>query len=359
MGEQVVWKFDELPEKGKVAADRVPYSGYIYLDTQGGTASALRKYDYAYHDGRMLATAHENWDTTAFKEPTARGGLLGRSLGLTTMRTPNWHGHCNGWAAAAIRHAEPQKAVKVNDVVFTPADIKGLLAELYLYNDTLHLAGITSTLDAGTFHAVLGNWLGRGLHPLGMESDPSDEKWNYPVYAYACNSAKRSNNRVEVKLNLVYAKDSDDEYQESPRIQKVKYFHYTLQLNGAGEIVGGQFHNDSSIIDMLWVPLQPKASGQPGHERGNPYIDVRRILAIWRASVPEEKRRDWFVIDPAKEDRIHPKELVWGRRILPVQDPNANRAAEAAANAADPDDRTAARPETASPVADEPSGRYW
>jgi hypothetical protein len=159
-----------------------------------------------------------------------------------------------------------------------------------------------------------------------MEADPSDEKWNYPVYAYASSFAKRSDNRVEVKTNLAYAKDSDGEYMKSPRIQKIKYFHYTLTLNDAGEIVGGQFLNDSSIIDMLWMPLRPKQSGQPGHERGNPYIDVNRILAIWRASVPEEKRREWFVVDPAKEDRIISKDLVWGRRILPVQDPDAKTA---------------------------------
>ena len=34
-----IWKFDSLPEKGGVDEARVPYSGYIYPDRQGGTRS--------------------------------------------------------------------------------------------------------------------------------------------------------------------------------------------------------------------------------------------------------------------------------------------------------------------------------
>ncbi len=63
------WKFDDLPVKGGVGDERVPYSGAIYLDKYGGTVSALRKYDQAFHRGRMLATAHEQWDTIGVPAP--------------------------------------------------------------------------------------------------------------------------------------------------------------------------------------------------------------------------------------------------------------------------------------------------
>lgn len=318
---QFVWRFQELPTKGMVAKSRIPYSGYIYPDTRGGTASMLRKYDRAFHDGRMLATGHENWDTSAFKEPTPRRGLFGIPFG-TTLETPYWHGHCNGWTAATMRHAEPKKNVKVNDVVFTPSDIKGLLAEIYLYNDTIVLVGEPYAMNAGTFHVVLANWLGRGNHPLGMEADPTEEKWNYPIYAYAASYAMRSSQVVEVKLNLAYAKDSNGEQDQSELIQKTKYFHYDLTLNRAGDVVGGQFYRDSSMIDLIWVPLRPKKSGETGHERGNPHVDVDKVLAIWRASVPEEERRKWHVVDPAPADRIKNSGLAWGRRLLPTQNPD-------------------------------------
>ena len=51
-------KFSELPTKATVPAYRVPYSGYIYPDTAGGTVNALWKYDQAFNGRRGLATSH-------------------------------------------------------------------------------------------------------------------------------------------------------------------------------------------------------------------------------------------------------------------------------------------------------------
>lgn len=303
-GTDFVWRFDDLPTKGGVEKVRVPYSGAIYLDRFGGTASALRKYDLAFHQGRMVATAFEQWDTTAFQEPVSRSaGVFGRRR-VTSMATPNWHGHCNGWAAATIRHAEPQQSVRRGNVVFTPADIKALLAEIYIYNDIADLSGSSGNIQAGLFHAVVANWMGRGTHPLGMEADPGREKWNYPAFSYNSTFVKRSPRQVEVKLNLAYAKETQSEYQQGPRNSRVKYFHYRLDLNEAGEIVGGQFYGDSARIDMLWVPLQPKTGGQPGNDRGNPHVNIDEVLAIWRESVPAETRAAWRIADPAPADRL-------------------------------------------------------
>ena len=327
-GTDFVWKFDDLPAKGGVEGERVPYSGAIYLDRYGGTVSALRKYDQAFHGGQMLATAHEQWDTSAFQEPVvSRGGLFGGRR-VTRMATPGWHGHCNGWAAAAIRHAEPQRSVTRNGVVFSPADIKALLAELYIYNEIADLSGSAANIQAPLFHAVVANWLGRGAHPLGMEADPGPQKWNYPAYSFTSTARKSSQRQVDVTLNLTYARETQGEYQRSPRNSRVKYFHYRLDLNPAGEIVGGEYYSDSSRIDMLWVPLRPKASGQPGHERGNPHIKVETILAVWRDSVPEEARKLWLVVDPAAEDRVTDTAAVTS--LVPLQDPESVATASAA-----------------------------
>ncbi len=305
-GTDFEWKFDELPTQGTVPEHRMPYSGYIYPDTAGGTVSALSKYDRAFNGGRYLATGHERWDTTAFKEPTAapRRGLFGRIIRPTRMETPHWHGHCNGWAAATIRHAQPVNSVVRNGVTFTPADIKGLLAELYIYNEMNVLAGSETYLDAGTFHTIITNWVGRGAHPIAMEADPGKEKWNYPIYAFASSNGRISNRQVEVKMNIAYAKDSRGEFQQSPLNKAQKYFHYYLTLDDQGKITGGNFYRDSSRIDMLWIPLSPKESRTPGHERGNPYIKASEILSIWRDSVPAEVRKQWLVIDQPEADRV-------------------------------------------------------
>ena len=305
----------------------------------------MRKYDRAFHRGRTPAASYERYDTTAFKEKPEIKGLFGRTFSFGTARTPNWHGHCNGWSAAAIRHAEPQRSVYRNGVEFDTADIKALLAEIYIYNDTAMLAGEGTNINPGVLHAILGNWLGRGSHPVGMESDPGEEKWNYPIYAYASASAKRGNNRVEVKTNIAYAKDSDGELFESPRIKRVKYFHYMLNLNDAGQITGGYFLRDSSIIDMVWVPLSPKQGGATGNERGNPHISIDMILAIWRESVDKEIREKWYTVDPAPLDRIPENNGLAGTDELIMADDEAT--VETKLNV----------PETAAPVAAETDPR--
>ena len=45
------------------------------------------------------------------------GRRRGRTVLVRSVGTPYWHGHCNGWAAAAIRHREPQRSVTKNAVV--------------------------------------------------------------------------------------------------------------------------------------------------------------------------------------------------------------------------------------------------
>jgi len=302
-----VWKFDKLPTKGSVPKERVPYSGYIYLDKYGGTIDVMNKFDRAFNNG-FPASSWESSDTAAAHLRT--GGLFSRQM------KNDWYGHCNGWTSATIRHAEPQVSVRENGVVFTPSDIKGLLCEAYMYNDHVMLAGENVTLNPGTLHAILANWLGRGSHPIAMDSDPGEEKWNYPIFSYASGFVKRSSREVEVKTNMLFAKDSEDqEYNKSPRHHEMKSFHYMLHLNTHGDIVGGYYFRDSDMIDFIWVPLRPKQSGAEGNQSGNPYLDVSKVMDLWRRSVPRDARRKWLIVDLAERDRA--VEVSDPSRILP------------------------------------------
>jgi hypothetical protein len=309
-GTELNWTFDELPTEAKVAEVRTPYSGYIYPDTHGGTISALRKYDQAYAQGDRAA-AFERRDTS-LTAPVTRRVTYTRRVGFGGTRTftrletvrgvPYWYGHCNGWTSATIRHAEPQQSVERNGVVFTPADIKGLLAEIYIYNENEMLA--EGYINPGKLHAIVANWIGRGMHPIGMEADPGSEKWNYPIYGYSVEAYNRSPRNVDVKLIVTYAMSSETETDASPRIAKEKYFNYHLNLDDDGKIVGGYYYRNSARIDMLWVPLQPKAGGEKGNERGNPHVDIEKVLAIWRESVSAEHRAGWVHVDPLLQDRL-------------------------------------------------------
>ncbi len=297
-------KLENLPVKGSVPDYRIPYSGHDYPDRGGGTVRAMSKYDYAFHGGRMLATQWERQDVGNGRRQTYYRRPLLRLFAGRRPRVPGWYGHCNGWTAAAIRHAEPQHSVVRNGVTFTPADIKGLLAEIYMYNDSEFLGGIDPVINAGTLHLTFCNWLGRGDHPIGMETAVGEVVFNYPAYKYDAKVEKISDRMYEVQMTVVYATSTNYEMQRSPRWSKQMYFHYALGLDEEGRITGGGYYGDSARIDMLWAPLNPVQAGEKGNERGNPHIDVKEVLAIWRESVPEELRKKWWNIDPADEDRI-------------------------------------------------------
>jgi hypothetical protein len=173
-----------------------------------------------------------------------------------------------------------------------------------MYSETEFLGGMGYAVNPGTFHVIISNWLGRGSHPVGMDTTLGEVVFNYPIYAYATSHAKRSDNRVEVKMNVAYAKSSNSEYNQSPRLKAIKYFHYILDMNEEGEITGGEYYRDSARVDMLWTPQKPVQGGEEGNKLGNPHVDVKEVLAIWRESVPEDVRSKWFNIDPTDEDRI-------------------------------------------------------
>lgn len=311
-GQDLCLKFEDIPTEGKVPEVRVPYSGHDYPDNRGGTTAALAKYDRAYHGNRMLATDYERRDIGSHKRgpyrddegmPPRRGLFGGLFRGRDS--TPTWYGHCNGWTAATIRHAEPQHSVVKNGVVFTPADIKGLLAELYMYSQTEFLGGLDPAINPATFHLVVGNWLGRGSHPIGVESAIGEVVVNYPAFSYKANFAKVNARQVDVRMNLMYAVNTPREQDVGPKkFHKYWSFHYSLDLDSDGNITAGRYYGDSNRIDMLWTPLKPAQGGTKDHERGNPHLSAKEVLALWRASVSEETRSQWLNIDPTDEDRV-------------------------------------------------------
>ncbi|MDP7018022.1 MAG: hypothetical protein QGG36_19615 [Pirellulaceae bacterium] len=313
-GGKLEWNLSELPTKGAVEDYRVPYSGHDYPDKGGGTIRAMIKYDRAFNDG-LAAAAWEKEDVGDRRrlrslEAVAdrprrrglfRGGLFAR---LRSERQPSWYGHCNGWTAAAIRHAEPTKSVVRNGVRFTPADIKGLLAEIYMYCDSEFLGGEDAVINPGLMHVVLSNWLGRGNYPLGMESAVGEVVINYPIYKYESKLEKISDTETEVRTTVTYRMNTGREFDSGPDYSRTMVFHYIVETTADGVIKGGRYYRDSANIDMLWSPLKPRNAGEEGNERGNPHVDVDNILAIWRESVSEDIRKKWLNIDPTPADAI-------------------------------------------------------
>jgi hypothetical protein len=308
-GQPLNLKLADLPAEGKVPDFRVPYAGHDYPDRGGGTVVALMKYDRAFNRSDS-ASEWERRDVRAHRNGRSddefRRGLFGRII-RARNRVPSWYGHCNGWTAAAIRHAEPQMNVVRNGVVFTPADIKGLLAEMYMYSASEHLGGLDEAINPGTFHLSLGNWLGLGSLPVGMETALGEVVINYPIYQYKAKLNKLQYRQYEVQNTITYVLNTGREFNKGPQQSRTMFFHYVLDVNTDGEITGGRYYGDSARLDMLWTPLKPVQGGEKGNERGNPHMDIKEVLALWRESVPEDLRKKWLNVDPTDEDRILPE----------------------------------------------------
>jgi hypothetical protein len=346
-GDEFVTKLVDLPAEGKVPEFRVPYAGHDYPDRAGGTINSLFKYDQAFHRGRSLAVEFERMDVGAHRasgerdEPRVPRGLFGRMRGNPRgPATPTWYGHCNGWTAAAIRHAEPQRSVVRNGVTFTPADIKGLLAEIYMYADSEFLGGIDPSINPGVLHLVLANWLGRGSHPLGMETAVGEVVINFPIFNYKSVIKNRSPRENEVQTWITYTLNVNRELdKQPPKFHRQLYFHYVLNTDAEGLVSGGQYYGDSGQIDMLWTPLRPYAGGSEHNKRGNPHLDIKEVLAIWRDSVDEDLRKKWLNIDPTEEDRVLPEPTAVAAT---TEQPKAATTEQPAAGASEAESTTAA-----------------
>jgi hypothetical protein len=309
-GEQLVTRMTDLPTEGKVPDYRVPYSGHDYPDKTGGTLAAMAQYDRAFNNGYSRAYKHEREDLdfhTTVRTPgqeIVHRGMFGRVISVERRDVvPTWYGHCNGWTAASIRHADPQKTVTRNGVVFTPAIIKGLLAELYMYSHTQSLGGQDDIMNPATFHLALTNWVGRKSHPIGMETSVGEPVINFPIHGYKSTVTKIGPQRYDVRTLITYTLHVPREYDRAPQNNRTLFFHYVVDTDAQGNAVAGYTQRDSARIDMCWVPLRPIQGGKEGNRGGNPYLDVNELMAIHRESVGEELLKKWVNVDPTDEER--------------------------------------------------------
>jgi hypothetical protein len=140
-----------------------------------------------------------------------------------------------------------------------------------------------------------------------METAVGEVVINFPIFNYKSVIKNRSPRENDVQTWITYTLNVNRELDKSPpKFHRQLYFHYVLNTDNDGLISGGQYYGDSGQIDMLWTPLQPYPGGHERNKRGNPHLDIKEVLAIWRASVDEDLRKKWLNIDPTEDDRVLP-----------------------------------------------------
>jgi hypothetical protein len=242
-----------------------------------------------------------------------------------------WWGLCHAWVPAALNEPEPIHDVVQNGVTFYPSDIKALMIQAYNRSRSFILGGRCNTKEpkrdetgriiddacrdtnAGSFHLIITNMIGR--HKLAIAEDRTYDYqvWNQPAYKYEItqqtevdlkkaleliNSKEADYTKInakatrwmDVKATLYYVTESNAE--KTPRVPHIESYtrtdryHYLLEIDAAGEIIGGEWilgtteHPDwgtSKQPDFLWF------STGPATDYGVP-LDYAKVKALLEAS---------------------------------------------------------------------------
>jgi hypothetical protein len=232
-----------------------------------------------------------------------------------------WWGTCHAWSPAALMSPEPQHAVTLNGVTFEVGDIKALTQNIFDRTSAVMLGGrcnnkeINHTVEGsandecsdvnpGAFHVILTNFLGLRQAPLVEDRTANYEVWNQPVLAYevtkqddisssaantcvgASGSTWKYNDKakklVEVRATVTYLTETSAGRTPVGFANHTSQddYHYILELDSAGKVIGGRYCTDSSNshVDFLWSPT---GTNSPS----NPSIDAAKVKQLIKASV--------------------------------------------------------------------------
>lgn len=234
---------------------------------------------------------------------TASQWAVGEGFFRRSGRVESWMGSCHGWAPASMMMPEPKKKIVIGKIPFHPSDIKGLATLLWAKGsfstrfiggrcnlqrpptDSQGRATDQNCLDnnPGSWHQVVVNQLGISKRPFIMDASSDYQVWNHPVYAYDyvyfnprtgmagsyAEAAEKSGSWdkrksvrspetkfiIGVRMNVSYAVENEPSTEEDqPRESSSAKYIYDLELNGRGEIIGGEWHSEGHP-DFLWVPV--------------------------------------------------------------------------------------------------------
>lgn len=195
------------------AADPTPWAGSYFAFGTDGIAEKIGDQSPAQRFDKWMGTSGRDnghkWEVDNHSCRMFRGE--------EKRSCESWWGHCNAWAASAIKDPEPRKGVTSKGIAFGVGDQKALLTEIWMESGSL-FAGDTdkSTKIDGAWIAdpndrrskKVTGWAGRtvydafwdvtpraffliltnyvGLNKQGVVIDrfTGDEVWNHPVVGY-------------------------------------------------------------------------------------------------------------------------------------------------------------------------------
>ncbi len=278
-----------VPTAGRVEreSELKPWSSYffplrdpiLFGDERGEPTSdsPLAKFDSALKRARLS----EGSATQEEKQAWDLGGRWASS----------WEGLCHAWAFASLLEREPREARTWQGVTFSVADQKALLLKTYeLAQPEVHY-GVNfrvgpdadwTAIHAEEFHRFVQAELFEKGNPFIMDSDPTDQIWNYPVwYArsdYRVDAADATRVHVTTRLAAAGLWDRSERDRTGSALHP---FEYTYDLIGAPaadgfvEVVYGEWTGNSYRLahPNYLIPMPQKLK----RESLNRYLSPQRV----------------------------------------------------------------------------------
>ena len=197
---------------------------------------------------------------------------------------------------------------------------------------------------------AITNYIGQAGCPIGIDRTKGRVSWNNPIYSYKVNSATDMGTRGAItykRLNttLTYSFYGDDNQRQTDAegnrvnlVKQSKNYDYVLALDKDGEIVGGKAYSDSG--HFLWIGLFAVQASRDQKAPGNPNIDVRRVLALARASAMPEVQKKYDDAGIVMGPRVDP--VFEQRRLEAIAKAKAEKRAREEALAKAEEERIAA-----------------
>ena len=273
-------------------------------------------------------------------------------------KTEPWEGSCDGWAYAAYNEAPPIKSVQVRNlagqlITFYPSDVRALLTLLYSDYRVASFGGKCASANPAVdaqgrviddncrdttpadFHTVLVNQIGIGKRGFSVDTDYAKEIWNQPIKSFKLKyfnpqtgvhfghgfRAKvhkseytrdqfsvhrdiRGTHIVGVDLEVHYQKEvfpqALDHLPRSYDKTDVMTYRYDLELDSAGNIIGGEWdlssqRNHPDLITYV-ATNDVMRSNFDRQIRGNSLPEVLRSLKPQFAKLASAKKRPLFKV---------------------------------------------------------------
>jgi hypothetical protein len=327
--------FDDLPLQGQLSVQ--PWSGDYWPTDHGGiayrwhgpgTKDQRRGYDLfsankllptevrylspAEKFDLLLGRSHFNLTRKERRRTQILKTIKGSPFYEEGFEIPYWEGLCHAWAVAALAFKEPKAIVATVErgpyaglkLPLASADIKALLT--YFIHETpaktqflgqrcefdlddlerQYQEGLMSRAEyrrqrkacldtnAGAFHLVLTNQIGRMDEGFVMDVDKETEVWNHPVYSYKSvildsyegaspGAARGTVRELVLKTSVRYIQELDNSWhRESEHSVERKVYFYRVELNKYGQIIGGAWKSEQGDRpDFLYKSEIPAFGG--------------------------------------------------------------------------------------------------